>query len=223
MFGFTTNGSVDNITIENAKIKGYLDVGVVSGTPYTSSYSNITVKGDIFVDGYAYVGGMFGKNLYANADTLTIEANEGSYVRANSENYRTYVGGIVGFMGEGSQKVSNVVTNIDVYGSTCDVGGVTGIAHYNNSFEEIQANCNVYITSYNDEGDQLEIGGIAGVWHNQNGTSVKFTNCQFNGEVKATHSSGTEFVGEFDNNGLIGRPYSTNGTGQLIIDSVVQS
>ena len=223
LFGLTTNGSIMNVTIENAKVKGYLDVGVVSGTPYTSSYSNITVKGDIFVDGYAYVGGMFGKNLYANADTLTIEANEGSYVRANSENFRTYVGGIVGFMGEGSQKVSNVVTNIDVYGSTCDVGGVTGIAHYNNSFEEIQANCNVYITSYNDEGDQLEIGGIAGVWHNQNGTSVKFTNCQFNGEVKATHSSGTEFVGEFDNNGLIGRPYSTNGTGQLIIDSVVQS
>lgn len=223
LFGLTTNGSVDNITIENAKIKGYLDVGVVSGTPYTSSYSNITVKGDIFVDGYAYVGGMFGKNLYANADNLTLQANEGSYVKAESENFRTYVGGIVGFMGEGNQTVSNVVTNIDVYGSTCDVGGVTGIVHYNNKFENIEANCNVYITSYNDEGDQLEIGGIAGVWHNETGTSVTLTNCQFNGEVKATHSNGTVYNGVFEHNGLVGKKYSYGGTGQLIIDGEYQS
>lgn len=222
LFGLTQNGSIKNLNVNNAKINGYLDVGVVAGTPYTSSYSNITVTGDIYVNGYAYVGGMFGKNLYANADTLTLMANDGSYVSADSEYYRTYVGGIVGFMGEGNQKVSNVISNINVYGSTCDVGGITGIAHYNNTFENCSTSGNVYITSYNDDGDQLEIGGIAGVWHNENGTKVTFNNCSFTGTVSAIHSSGTAYEGEFKYGGLIGRPYSTAGTGQLLINGVVQ-
>ena len=57
-----------------------------------------------------------------------IRADKGSYVKAQSETYRTYVGGVVGFMGEGNNVLSNVESNIDVIGSTCDVGGITGIA-----------------------------------------------------------------------------------------------
>lgn len=223
LFGFTTNGSVKNIVIDNASVVGYLDVGVVAGTPYTSSYSNITVQGNIYVKGYAYVGGMFGKNLYANADQLTLNANQGSYVKADSENYRTYVGGIVGFMGEGNQVVSDVTSNIDVYGTTCDVGGITGIAHYNNTFINCTASGNVVITSYNDEGDQLEIGGIAGVWHNENGTKVTIDGCTFTGTLKAYHSNGTEYTGGFMYQNIVGRPYSTTGTGKLYIDGVLQS
>lgn len=45
LFGFTTNGEVKNFTLENAKVQGYLDVGAVAGTPYTSKYTYITVKG----------------------------------------------------------------------------------------------------------------------------------------------------------------------------------
>ena len=38
-------------------------------------------------------------------------------------------------MGEGNIIISNVESNINVTGSTCDVGGITGIAHYGNTFE----------------------------------------------------------------------------------------
>lgn len=45
LFGFTTGGQVKNFTLHNAKVTGYLDVGAVAGTPYTSKYTNIDVTG----------------------------------------------------------------------------------------------------------------------------------------------------------------------------------
>lgn len=226
LFGFTTNGAVKNLTINNASVKGRLDVGVVAGTPYTSTYDNITLTGDIKVEGFAYVGGMFGKNAYADLSDLTIDASEDSYVKANSVEgetaYRTYVGGIVGFMGEGGHGITNAVSNIDVYGSTCDVGGITGIAHYGNSFTNCSSSGDVTITSYNDDGDQLEMGGIAGVWHNQTGQTVTFTDCEYTGTLSAVQGDGTEYTGPFMYDGLVGRAYITNGTGtgKLIINGV---
>ena len=223
LFGFTTNGTIKNIHIHNAEIKGYLNVGVVAGTPYTTEYSDIKVTGLVKVEGYAYVGGMFGKNAYANLTDLTINADEGSYVKAESENYRTYVGGVVGFMGEGGHSVTNVVSNIDVYGSTCDVGGITGIAHFNNKFINFICTGNVTLGNAQDSGDQLEIGGIAGVWHNEDGTTVTFTDCSFTGTL-TTSLNGVDYSEEIaDTNKITGRAYSTTGTGQLIIDGVVVS
>ena len=218
LFGYTTNGTIKNIHIHNAEIKGYLDVGVVAGTPFTTEYSNIKVTGLVKVEGYAYVGGMFGKNAYANLTDLTINADEGSYVKAESGDYRTYVGGVVGFMGEGGHSVSNVVSNIDVYGSTCDVGGITGIAHYNNKFINCSCTGNVTLENAQDSGDHLEIGGIAGVWHNENGTTVTFTKCSFTGTL-TTRLNGVDYSEEIaDTNKITGRKYSPEGTGQLIIN-----
>ena len=222
LFGYTTDGTIKDIHIHNAQIKGYLNVGVVAGTPYTTEYSDIKVTGQVKVDGYAYVGGMFGKSVYANLTNLTIEADEGSYVKAESENFRTYVGGVVGFMGEGGHSVSNVVSNINVYGSTCDVGGITGIAHYDNTFINCSCTGNVTLENAQDSGDHLEIGGIAGVWQNESGT-VTFTDCSFTGTL-ITRLNGVDYSEEIvDTNKITGRAYSTTGTGQLIINGVVVS
>ena len=108
LFGFTSDGKVMNFTLYNAFVKAGIDVGAIAGTPYTSSYSNITLAGDVKVEGYSYVGGMFGKNVYKGMENLTVRVNEGSYVKAESETYRTYVGGVIGFMGEGNIIISNV-------------------------------------------------------------------------------------------------------------------
>ncbi len=218
LFGFTTNGEVKNFTLNNAIVKGYLDVGAVAGTPYTSKYSNITLTGDVRVDGFAYVGGMFGKNAYANLTDLTIDVDAGSYVNAKSGNYRTYVGGLVGFMGEGNQVVKNVTSNIDVTGSTCDVGGITGIAHYGNSFINCKSSGNVTLTSAQDEGDELEIGGIAGVWLNEQGYTVTLTDCSYTGTLSSNNVK-TGAVTEFCYNGLVGNKYTRNSdAGTLTIN-----
>ncbi len=217
LFGYTTDGEVKNLTVNNATVRGYLNVAVVAGTPYTSKYTNIKVTGDVKVDGYSYVGGVGGKNAYASFTNITINVNEGSYVRCESEIYRSYVGGVIGFAAEGNIVHTNLVSNIDVYGSTCDVGGITGIAHYNNKYVNCSSSGNVYLTAYPDDGDQLEMGGIAGVWHNQKNTTVTFENCSFTGTLTATKADGTVYEGQFENNGLVGKAYSSTGTGELII------
>lgn len=222
-FGFTTNGEIKNLTIENANVTGYLDVGAVAGTPYTSKYTNITLKGEVKVQGFAYVGGMFGKNVYANLTELTIEAAEGSYVTADSGAYRTYVGGVIGFMGEGNIVVKDVTSNISVSGSTCDVGGITGIAHYNNSFINVTCTADeVVLVNAVDEGDQLEVGGIAGVWHNEANTAVQFINCTVeNTQIKSTLNGVEQDVSA---NTISGKAYNaetaTSGS-QLIGQDVV--
>lgn len=218
LFGFTSDGKVMNFTLYNAFVKAGIDVGAIAGTPYTSFYSNITLAGDVKVEGYSYVGGMFGKNVYKGMENLTVRVNEGSYVKAESETYRTYVGGVIGFMGEGNIIISNVESNINVTGSTCDVGGITGIAHYGNTFENCICTGNVTLVNANDAGDQLEIGGIAGVWMNSSAGKVTLRKCNFTGTLKSA-LNGVDKSEEVAGNRLTGRKYYPNSNeGELIIE-----
>ena len=214
LFGFTTVGEIKNLVVENAKVVGRLNVGVVAGTPYTSKFNNITVQGHVEVDGMAYVGAVGGKNAYANWTNVTVNVDETSYVNANSvENgvaYRTYVGGVCGFNGEGGHSFTNITSNIDVKGSTIDVGGLFGIAHYGNKFENCSCSGDVEIYDAQEAVDAQEMGGIAGVWHNQDDTTVTMTNCTFTGELKANIADVDFYYG-----GLVGKPYSETGTGIL--------
>ena len=220
LFGYTTDGEIKNLTIENAKVSGRLNVGVVAGTPYTTKYTNITVQGHVEVNGMAYVGGVGGKNAYADWTNIKVEVDETSYVKANSvENgtaYRTYVGGVVGFNGEGGHTFKNITSNIDVYGSTCDVGGAFGIAHYGNTFENVIVSGDVTITNAAEADEAEEMGGIAGVWHN-GGATVTFTNCSFTGNLTSNITEGVNLT----DNTITGKAYSATGNGSLNIDGKV--
>ena len=218
LFGMTTNGEIKNLTVNNAKVAGRLNVGVVAGTPYTSKYTNIKVTGHVEVNGMAYVGTVGGKNAYANWDNITVEVDETSYVNANSvENgtaYRTYVGGVVGFNGEGGHSFKNITSNIDVKGSTCDVGGLFGIAHYGNKFENCVGTGDVEIYDATEAAEAEEMGGIAGVWNNTTGYTVTFTGCSFTGKLISNFTEGVDLT----NNTIVGKAYSATGEGKLIID-----
>lgn len=217
LFGVTSEGEVKNLTVENAKVSGRHNVGVVAGTPYTSKYTNITVKGHVEVNGMAYVGGVGGKNAYADWTDITVDVDETSYVKANSiENgtaYRTYVGGVVGCNGEGSHTFSNITSNIDVIGSTCDVGGLFGIAHYGNNFVNCTCSGDVTITDATEAGDAEEIGGIAGVWHNETGYTVTFDGCGFEGMLRVNFTEGVDLT----DNDIVGKAYNADGQGTLVI------
>ena len=215
LFGFTQNGEIKNLKINNADVTGRLGVGVLAGSPYTSKYTNITLTGHVEVNGMSYVGGLGGRNAYANWEDITIDVDETSYVNANSvENgtaYRTYVGGVVGFMGEGGHSLTNVISNIDVIGSTCDVGGIVGIAHYGNSFFKCSSSGDVTITDAAEVADAEEMGGIAGVWNN-GGADVTFEGCAYTGKLSANVDA------DLTDNTIVGAAYSTTGNGNLIID-----
>ena len=216
LFGMTTNGEIKNLTVNNAKVSGYLDVAVVAGTPYTSKYTNIKVTGHVEVNGFAYVGAVGGKNAYANWTDVTVDVDETSYVNANSvangTAYRTYVGGVCGFNGEGGHSFQNISSNIDVTGSTIDVGGLFGIAHYGNNFVNCSCSGDVEITAAAEAADAEEIGGIAGVWNN-GGADVTFDGCSFTGTLKTNITEGVDL----SDNTIVGKAYSASGTGKLII------
>ncbi len=219
LFGNTREGEIKNLTVENANVSGRLDVAVVAGNPYTSKYNNITVKGHVEVNGFSYVGAVGGKNAYANWDNITVDVDETSYVKANSSengtNYRTYVGGVIGFMGEGGHTVSNVTSNIDVYGNVGDIGGIVGIAHYQNNFVNIKCSGDVTLDGEVKTSIANQIGGIAGVWMNSQGT-VTFTNCEFTGNIIVPEAFGINVSG----NTIVGNSYNASGSGKLIIDGV---
>ncbi|MBO5762740.1 MAG: hypothetical protein J6R85_02625, partial [Lentisphaeria bacterium] len=225
LFGFTTDGEIKNFTLTNADVSGRLNVGAVCGTPYTSKYTNITLNGDVQVKGMAYVGGMLGKNAYADCTDLTIDAAEGSLVSAVSEEdgkaYRTYVGGVIGFMGEGGHTLKNITSNINVEGTTCDVGGIVGIAHYGNKLENVTCTADKIVLTNADPNGEQEIGGIAGVWHNENGTTVTMTNCSVSDtlqlEVQVGGVKDDALTAAVQDNTLTGAPYSATGTGTLAI------
>lgn len=136
LFGFTLNGEVKNLTINNAVVKGYMSVGVVTGTPTTSKYTNIKLTGSVKVEGYCYVDGMFVDFAYNNdPNDPTIELTENRYVRAiPGEDERTYVGSVISYMDKSTCVASNVISNIDVIGLTCAAGGITGYANSGNIF-----------------------------------------------------------------------------------------
>ena len=218
LFGVTHDGEIKNLVVENAKVSGRLNVAVVAGTPYTSKYTDITVKGHVEVNGMAYVGGVGGKNAYADWTNITVNVDETSYVNANSvENgtaYRSYVGGVCGFNGEGGHSFKNITSNIYVKGSTIDVGGMFGIAHYGNMFENCVCTGDVEVYAASEAGDAEEIGGIAGVWHNETGYTVSFTNCSFEGSLMANITEGVDL----SDNTITGAAYSSTGLGTLKID-----
>ncbi len=210
LFGFTVDGEIKNLTVENASVSGRVAVGVVAGSPYTSKYTSITVKGHVEVNGMAYVGGVGGRNAYANWTDVTVNVDATSYVKALSTEdgsaYRTYVGGVVGFNGEGGHTFKNITSNIDVIGDICDIGGVFGIAHYGNNFENITCTGKVSCT-----GEADELGGIAGVWNNASGYTVTMNNVSFTGTVSDVNGTVTGCD-------IVGGPYNATGTGKLVID-----
>ena len=224
LFGYATEGEIKNVVIENATVIGYNAVGIIAGCPYTAKVSDITIKGKIKVEGGGYVGGALGYNTYGALTNIKIEAEEGSYVKAisieNGKRYRTYVGGIVGFPGEGNRTHSGLVSNIDVYGDVQDIGGITGIAHYGNTFENCTCSGNVYVTeaTSNNGGSIKEIGGIAGVWNN--GGNVTFKNCKFTGTLNSNLEPAEGWDAWREKHKITGDAYSASGTGILTIDDV---
>ena len=165
LFGYTTGGEIKNFTLQNVNVLGYLEVGAVAGTPYTAEYSNIDVTGDIIVKGFSYVGGAFGKNVYNNITNVDVTAEDGSYVEAKSTEadlaYRTYVGGLVGYMGEGNQIIDGCDVKIDVIGDVSNIGGIVGILHYQNIMRNCTYEGNLHLTDP-DAGSSDEFGVFAG-------------------------------------------------------------
>lgn len=219
LFGYTSGGAIKNFQVKDATVKGRMCVGVIAGTPYTADYANITVSGKVIVEGYAYVGGACGKNAYGDITNVDITGEAGSYVKAESEQYRTYVGGLVGFMGEGNQMVKDCDVKIDVIGSTCDVGGILGILHYGNTLQNCTYEGSLTITKPDAE-DGSEFGALVGtIYNGKDKVSTTIKDCE--ATVNQATSGGKDVTDTITPHGDFYNKTESGSLEDITIDAII--
>ena len=199
LFGYNINKStvIKNFTIENVTINAEDTSGAVAGYYYFGTIENVKVNGNVAIKGAQDMGGIVGNGYYTNIYDCSVIANEGSYVTATTN---SFVGGIVGYHGEGNFEIlNNTVKNLTLtaYGA---VGVVAGFAGYN-----------VTITGSNGENVVLNktsvdncpsIGLVIGSYTtNTNGYTTNISNNTFNNITLNGQSK------EYPHNILIGSHY----------------
>ena len=216
LFGYSFGGNtIKNLIVENANVTGDGFLGAVVGLAETTSFNNVTIKGDVYVEGTGQDIGALTGYTYGTLTDITVNANEGSYVKGES-----FFGGVVGYRGEGDITYTRVKSNIDVIGKYYMIGGITGFAQYGNKFVDCECSGNVSLTDGdpNSTNRWMRIGGIAGSWMDGDDSYVvTLENCSFTGKLSSKNTNG-DYVKEFDNNGYVGRSYNTSNKGKLIID-----
>ncbi len=166
---------VKNFTINNVSIagNGHWTAAVV-GEAFVGDVENVTVTGDVSINGGAYTGAIVGKG-YSNVENCKVLANEGSEINSNS----SYLGGIIGWRGEGNYTVDScTVENVSLTGSSV-LGGVAGLVHTGNIVNNCVLN-NVHITYANYTNSDKDGVGAIGGWAFSNS---KFTNNTFTGTI----------------------------------------
>ncbi|MBR5021565.1 MAG: hypothetical protein IKY17_08045, partial [Oscillospiraceae bacterium] len=126
-FGVTANNTIENFVIENVTIKsnGQI-VAAAIAYPYYTTVNNITVCGDIAIEGGNYTAGVLAyTRLCENASNLTVSGNEGSYITGAQ-----VVGGVIADLQMNNGLVADYsdfsVSGVTITG-TKNVGGICGI------------------------------------------------------------------------------------------------
>ena len=194
LFGAITVGTVKDLTVENAEVKGMMFVGAVVGwfgdtkaASQNQSIVNCHVTGTIDIEGNYIVGGLVGRSA-AGLEDCSVDATgtvTGTYVEGKTDCEGDNVGGLVGYVEEpaGTAAITNCsVTGIDITG-TIKVGGMVGALNA----QCIVTDCSVdsLSVSSNATQDYIEskkssnttaIGGLIGTT-NASGTGISIVKC----------------------------------------------
>ena len=174
-FGYAADCRIKNITFDNAKVKGNdnSSTGILTGYAGSCVIENIKTTGNCSVEGNYETGGIAGrangnisncenhaivKGLHSvggivgicfdSGNTITSCANYGEITGTED-----FVGGIIGFIGEGSLQNSanngNIsgnarVGNLIGYANICNINNVLGIGNITANY----ADCNGLIVGY---------------------------------------------------------------------------
>lgn len=207
------SGGVKNLTIHNATVTGDAYVGALIGQSGSQVVENINITGLVKLE--AMGGGVAciaGYNQYGRVENITIDVDAGSYVKGYLS------GGVLGHSPEGKSNTNlirrNIVSNIDVYGTTHNSGGLAGISSYYATFENCVITGNVYLTQA--DARNIKIGGIVGTWSVTGTRNLMLTDCSFTGKLYVVGNEVTNPL----HGGLVGARYDAGETGSLIIDGV---
>lgn len=162
-------GEIRNVNLNNVSIKAKSNIGAIAGASFTTKVTDCKVTGLVQLEGNYKVAGISGGHTYGKVTNCSVNASDGSYIKATytgNDLEGDNVGGIVGLLGEGS----SVVTGCSVYNVAISgvrkVGGIAGFAYSGNTI----SNCTVenVTVSYNGENVPSDyskvfaIGGIVG-------------------------------------------------------------
>ena len=188
LFGLVREGTLTNITLENANVVGEDFVGGIVGwygNAYPDRYSaagtlsGCTVIGDIDINGRSTVGGVVGE-LITDASDNRVDANAGGNVIGTGDN----IGGFAGYVqrhdsSEGSIDEANV-DRIDVSGLTVqgsgEVGGVIGSVTSHIVFTECSA-ANMTIEAIEGDQEDFYMEGIGGLFGTIRGKGTSVSGC----------------------------------------------
>ena len=119
-FGSADNGSIKNITFDNAKVTSIAQLtGILIGQANNSFIENIKTSESCSVDGNKTVGGIAGSVL---GNIIKCE----NHARANGANGAYYVGGIVGRYDGYDKSITSCANYGDVTSTGNCVGGMVG-------------------------------------------------------------------------------------------------
>ena len=119
-FGFADNGSIKNITFDNAKVTSIAQfTGILIGLADNSFIENIKTSESCSVDGDKTVGGIAGS---VSGNIIKCE----NHARANGANGAYYVGGIVGRYDGYDKSITSCANYGDVTSMGNCVGGMVG-------------------------------------------------------------------------------------------------
>lgn len=202
----SANGTFTKLIIADSTIHTTdANAGAFAGNGFTSSFNDCKAI-NINVTGKRFVGGITGY-CYGNITNCEVTADEGktSVISANTPGTSLIsssgdnIGGIVGYMGEGSMKVSGcTVSNATINGSR-QVGGIAGFENYGNTIEF----CTVSKSAVSSLGTGIiysnrtpNVGGIVGQFNQ--GTSTQWLTVTNNTLEDVTISqtrSGKSYIG----------------------------
>ena len=170
-FGYATDGSIKNITFDNAKVKstGSYNTAILAGVAEYCIIENIKTLANCSVEGNSFVGGILGaaRDNISNCENHAMV--KGSYA----------VGGVVGSYYSSSKSISSCANYGAVTGTSSEVGGMVG--HFSTGTIQNSAN-------YGDITGTYYVGNLIG-----NAQICYLNNVLGTGNVTAT--SYTDYAG----------------------------
>ncbi|MBO7306557.1 MAG: FimB/Mfa2 family fimbrial subunit [Alistipes sp.] len=228
LFGYTDNATIKNLIIENVDLKlvanadwagGHMGalVGNIEGT---TVIENITVKGDVKIDGdmekkgAGRIGAVVGGNTCnATFKNVVVNANANSFVKGNSS-----IGGIAGQL-QGQISFENCSSNIDVTAQWSFAGGIIGLAAEHTTFTNCSTSGNIAVVAGREgnDNDLYRVGGIVGSWDDNVRTPMTLVNCESTCVLSGASADGRTATA-FDCAGFVGRGYSAVVGAKVVVN-----
>ena len=216
MFGYITDATIKNLTLEDCKMIDTGDSGYVAGLAAESAghsfITNCHVNGEIL--GISNTAGLVAR-ISTNASITIKNCSVSGRVRGeliNGYSGGSYIGGFIAWV-QGGAGAGSVITiedstmSADVYGGANYTGGFVGYFTANNTV--VIKNCDVILSETANIVGNRWVGGISGnTVANNNTASMTIENCTVTGgKIKAlTTTISSEIgglIGEIPNNGRV--------------------